>query len=117
MVRAQLVGLLDGLKSGGLMEGHSWLEEAAAAAADEVRHCECLLATRGWPKQIQCIFHLGSAVYNVRHCRRSCCSTCCMASWRPLPVKAATIVDTALLGQKYTTILLRHSTTVSFPCC
>ena len=37
VVRAQLVGLLDGLKGGGLMEGHSWLQEAAAAAeADEV---------------------------------------------------------------------------------
>jgi hypothetical protein len=35
VVRAQLVGLLDGLKAGGLMEGHSWLQEAAAAV-DEV---------------------------------------------------------------------------------
>ena len=43
MVRAQLVGLLDGLKAGGLMEGHSWLAEAAAATADEVRRFICLL--------------------------------------------------------------------------
>ena len=43
MVRAQLVGLLDGLKAGGLMEGHSWLQEAAAAAADEVRPFTCPL--------------------------------------------------------------------------
>lgn len=38
VVRAQLVGLMDGMKSGGLMEGHSWLEEAAAV--EEVGHSE-----------------------------------------------------------------------------
>lgn len=43
MVRAQLVGLLDGLKAGGLMEGHSWLQEAAAAADAEVRPFTCPL--------------------------------------------------------------------------
>lgn len=36
IVRAQLVGIMDGMKAGSLMEGHSWLEEAAAAAEQVV---------------------------------------------------------------------------------
>jgi hypothetical protein len=44
VVRTQLVGLLDGLKAGGLMEGHSWLEEASAAA-DEVGLTESIPPT------------------------------------------------------------------------
>lgn len=45
MVRNQLVGLLDGLKGGGLMEGHSWLEEAAAVESEVTqleKHLEIL---------------------------------------------------------------------------
>ncbi len=37
-MRAQLVGIMDGMKAGSLMEGHSWLEEAAAAA-EQVNLC------------------------------------------------------------------------------
>ena len=52
MVRDQLVGILDGIKSGGIMDGHSWLEEAteqhgaSAEDAEEVQS-DCLTTWRG----------------------------------------------------------------------
>jgi uncharacterized protein YgfB (UPF0149 family) len=59
VVRAQLVGLLDGLKAGGLMEGHSWLQEAAAAAADnEVGLLTCPLLCCQADGKSMCAFEL-----------------------------------------------------------
>ncbi len=50
IVRAQLVGLMDGMKSGSIMEGHSWLEESGPAASEQVSLVPWL-----WHANIRCL--------------------------------------------------------------
>ena len=67
MVREQLVAALDGgaLAGGGIMDGHSWIDEAADAPAEDKQVLIC-----GWTNRCPTVFSLGTLHINLEG---NCC--------------------------------------------